>query len=68
MRKRTIPQASKTTFLLLNRFGEPVAITPREPLALMWSEDGYGDYRQLDVVYSKVAIDAVGDSDDRRVG
>lgn len=68
-RKRTTtPLQNKTTFLLLNRFAEAVAITPKEPLALQWSEDGYGDYRQLDVVYSKVVMEELGDADERRVG
>lgn len=67
-RKRTMPPASKTTYLLLNREGEPVVITPKEPLAQAWSEEGYGDYREIEVLYSKDAIAARGGVDDRRVG
>lgn len=68
MPKKRLPRSNKTTFLLLNREGEPVVITPKEPLAQQWSEDGHGDYRELEVVYSNGAIEARGGVDDRRVG
>jgi hypothetical protein len=59
-----LPAANKTTFLLIDREGTPVVITPKEHVAERWSEEGRGDYRELEVVYQFAAIKGQGGVDD----